>query len=387
MKEVPVQRAVQRLATIAVASTIVALGLGGTPRIALAASYEELQQQFEESVAAHDAAVAHVDEIQEQIDENQERIEQIEQEIPAQRRRAAESLRTLYRIQQSSGGLVELILSSEDFNELITMVTYLDRIQSRNMGELQELAEMDAELQQAKDTLSAQKAQADQEAEAALEAQERALAAREEVRLQAIAQAEAEREAAEAALKQAARDAEEGKSFTTASGRKATVSSTTQKSTPAEAVSPQTEQRSEQKSDTESAQPAQKTSQGKGIVSERDAFISTWAPRIDAYLSGSPLGGHGRTFAEAAWDYNVDPRWSPAISCIESSKGAVCFRPHNAWGWGSSSWSDWDTAIRSHVAGLSEGYGYTISTSAARKYCPPTWQSWYSSVLAEMSSI
>jgi hypothetical protein len=115
--------------------------------------------------------------------------------------------------------------------------------------------------------------------------------------------------------------------------------------------------------------------------------VSDWAARIDAYLAGSPLGGHGRTFAEAAWDYNVDPRWSPAISCIESSKGAICFRPYNAWGWGSSSWGDWDSAIRSHVAGLSAGYGYTISPSAAQKYCPPTWQDWYSSVLAEMNSI
>lgn len=123
------------------------------------------------------------------------------------------------------------------------------------------------------------------------------------------------------------------------------------------------------------------------VVSERDAFVSKWAPRIDAYLGGSPLGGYGRTFAEAAWDYNVDPRWSPAIACIESSMGAICFRPHNAWGWGSASWGDWDTAIRSHVAGLAANYGYTITPSAAQMYCPPTWEDWYSSVLSQMNCI
>ena len=37
----------------------------------------------------------------------------------------------------------------------------------------------------------------------------------------------------------------------------------------------------------------------------------------------------------------VDPRFSPAISAVESSKGLYCFRSHNAWGWGSSSWNTW----------------------------------------------
>ena len=69
----------------------------------------------------------------------------------------------------------------------------------------------------------------------------------------------------------------------------------------------------------------------------KEAFISTWSQRIDAYLSGSPLAGQGVTFATAAWEYGVDPRWSPAISNTESSKGAVCFKPYNAWGWGQSS--------------------------------------------------
>ncbi len=31
--------------------------------------------------------------------------------------------------------------------------------------------------------------------------------------------------------------------------------------------------------------------------------------RIDSYLAGSPLSGQGATFAAAAWDYGVDPRF------------------------------------------------------------------------------
>ncbi len=380
----PVRRPAQHITTLAVATAVAGLCVFARPAIGFAATYEELQQQVEDSTAAYEEALANVDQIQGEIGENEEQIAQIEAELPDQRAKAAESLRTLYKMQQSSGGLIDLILSTDNFNDFVATITYLDRIQSKNVSELESLASMEAELQQAKDTLSARKAQATKEAEAARQAQQEALDAREEVRQQAIAQAEAERAAAEAAIAQA--QAEEGKTFTTSSGQEATVSTPKDSTSPAETV---VDTPAEQKeTETPAAeQPAEQPAQEQPVASERDAFVNKWAPRIDAYLAGSPLGGHGRTFAEAAWDYNVDPRWSPAISCIESSKGAICFRPYNAWGWGSSSWGDWDSAIRSHVAGLSAGYGYTISPSAAQKYCPPTWQDWYSSVLAEMNSI
>lgn len=135
---------------------------------------------------------------------------------------------------------------------------------------------------------------------------------------------------------------------------------------------------------------------GADWYADRDEFITHWAARIDAYLAGSPLEGQGANFAQAAWKYNVDPRWSPAISNTESSKGRACIRPHNAWGWGAADadpyglaleWNSWEEAIDAHVKGLSEGYGYTISMVGARTYCPNTWQSWYNKTLAEMSRI
>lgn len=119
----------------------------------------------------------------------------------------------------------------------------------------------------------------------------------------------------------------------------------------------------------------------------KDAFIAEWTARIDAYLAGSPLAGYGVTFATAAWENGVDPRWSPAISNTESSKGAHCFLSHNAWGWGDSGWSNWEQAINAHVAGLASGYGYTLSYSAAQKYCPPNYDHWFSTTLAQMKSM
>ena len=119
----------------------------------------------------------------------------------------------------------------------------------------------------------------------------------------------------------------------------------------------------------------------------KDAFVQTWGERIDKYLEGSPLHGQGKTFAEAAFENGIDPRVSPAISNTESSKGAICFLPHNAWGWGSSSWSSWEEAINAHVKGYAEGYGYNVTESYAKKYCPPNADHWYSSTTNQMAKI
>lgn len=119
-----------------------------------------------------------------------------------------------------------------------------------------------------------------------------------------------------------------------------------------------------------------------------DEFVSHWTARIDAYLSGSRLAGQGASFAEAAWKYGVDPRLSPAISNTESSKGAICFLPYNAWGWGQSSWNSWEQAINAHVMGLANaGYGPMITYEGAQRYCPPNYANWYKNTLLQMSFI
>ena len=119
----------------------------------------------------------------------------------------------------------------------------------------------------------------------------------------------------------------------------------------------------------------------------KKAFLAEWTARIDAYLEGSPLAGYGSVFAEAAWETGIDPFFFTATSTTESGRGLVCFRPCNAWGWGNTGWSDWDTAIREHVAGLASGYGYSITPGAAQSYCPPTWDSWYARTYEQMTLI
>ena len=350
-----------RLRGLAAAGALTACALAAlaAPRTTLAASIDQIQQQIQETSSAYDEANARVESVQAQIEANEERIAQIEELLPAKRAAASDSIRALYKMQQGTGGLLDLLLSSEDFNALIATIQYLDVIQSHNYDAVNELAQLDAELQQTQSDLATQKAAAESDRQAAEDALSAAKAAREELEQQIAAQAAAEEAERQAAVEEAQQDVDSGEeTFTTNSGEEATVET-----------------------------PAQPDPEPVDWQSQKDTFVAGWASRIDAYLAGSPLAGQGKTFAEAAWTYGVDPRFSPAISAVESSMGLYCFRSHNAWGWGTSSWDSWEAAIWDHVAGLASGYGGHLTYAAAQKYCPPNASRWYSSVLANMERI
>lgn len=348
------------MATIALASTLSGLGLTATPAIALADEASDLQAKVESTIAAYNEASRHVSEVNENLNANQAKIDALESELPELRRKAAASIGNLYKMQQSSNGLLDLVLSAEDFNDLISTINYLDIIASKNNDAIDQLLESANQLSEARDTLKVEKIEAESAEEAARSAMNEAIAARQKAQEEAVAKLAAQQ--AEAAAAAAA--AKPGDTFTTASGTTVAVAEPAPEANPA---------------------PVPDTTEV--TWSERDRFINEWAGRIDAYLEGSPLEGYGATFAGAAFDHGVDPRFSPAIATVESSNGAVCFMPHNAWGWGTASWDDWDSAINDHVAGLAKGYGYTVSPEAARKYCPPNWEHWYTSVVNNMNSM
>ena len=354
------------------------------PTTARADTVSDLTQKIEESGAAYDEAAKRIEELQAKIDENEQRISELESQLPEKKAAAAESLRTLYKIQQSGGGILELILSAEDFNDVISTARYLDTISTKNNEAVQDLVSATNELDQTRSALASEKAQADSDAKAAEDALSEAVSARKQLVEEQEKKAAEEAAAAQAAIEAAAKAAEEA-AAKAAEEAAAAAEQTTADSSSDSSATFTTQSGSAAKIEVPSS-PTVDTSTVDWSES-KTAFVNEWQPRIDAYLAGSPLAGYGKTFAEAAWTYGVDPRLSPAISCVESSKGAVCFKSHNAWGWGSSSWDDWDTAIRDHVKGLASGYGGQLSVSTAQKYCPPTWESWYASVLSEMNSI
>lgn len=78
----------------------------------------------------------------------------------------------------------------------------------------------------------------------------------------------------------------------------------------------------------------------------------------------------------------------PAISYVESSKGAVCFRSHNAWGYGSYSFGSWEEGINRVVSALGGSlYGGYLTREAAATYCPSNPGHWYNSCAEQMAQI
>lgn len=325
---------------------------------------DEFQQRIESSATAYNDAMARVDELQKQIDENAQAIAELEEKIPLQKERASSACVDLYKAQQDTASILDLILSSESLSDFITRIDYFNAVTRSNLEQIESLSSMQDQLLQAQDQLNASKQEAADQAEAAQAALQQAQNARIEAQRRAVEEATRQAEEAQAAK---AAQADKAKS----------ADSSASSDSESDAGS----------SSGSAAEPPAASTDTADWSSDEDAFVSQWTARINNYLAGSPLSGYGETFARAAWTYGVDPRWSPAISCVESTKGAYCFASHNAWGWGSVSWDSWEEAINAHVAGLARGYGYTLTYAAAQKYCPPNADHWYNSCLAQMNSI
>ena len=356
---------IRALAACLLSAALLAVSIA-FPATAHAATMAELQAEVVRCSDEYDTCVRHIEELQAEIEANEARIAELEAMLPNQRQRTSDSIRWQYRISLDAPGLIEMVLSAENFYDMLATIQYLDIIQTRNNAELQALIDLDAELTATRQKLAEDLALAESEKAAAQQALDEAIEAREALQAAILAQQEAERLEREHALAEA--QAHAGEEFTTASGNTATI-----EIPPSEDIGAT----GGGDSGTVSTDPS---------VITRDYFVQVWSGRIDNYLAGSPLSGYGYAFAEAAWDYGVDPRWSPAIAAVESSKGYYCFEPYNAWGWFAYLGSDWDSSIRAHVAGLANGYGYTISKSAAKGYCSSP-DSWYENTLSEMALI
>lgn len=158
------------------------------PGVAHATSLSELQGRIDQSNEAYNTAVAHATELQDQIDANEARLAQIEEELPAKKDAAAKSLRVSYKMQAGSGDLIQLLLSSEDFNEVISTLQYLEKITSHNNAAVEDLAQATDELEQVQSALASQKAQVDSEVQSALASLNEANDARDQYEAQMAAQ-------------------------------------------------------------------------------------------------------------------------------------------------------------------------------------------------------
>lgn len=324
------------------------------PWTAYATTETDLQETVESTAREYNDATFQIESLEAQIAENNARIGALNTDMPKQQDKCNSAIKTLYLLYNNRSTMLSIVLESEDFGSFISTLEYLDRIQQNSLDAVNETKVLKDELEKTQADLAEKMKRAEQEKVKATQALEEAQAAREAVAQAAIAAAAAE--AAQASAEQQAAAA-------SSTGTASIETGTTVEEVPT----------------VSSGEVSWSTSKA--------AFVSEWATRIDNYLDGSPLAGQGSTFASAAWDYGVDPRWSPAISNTESSKGANCFRTYNAWGWGNKSYSSWEEAIDAHVGGLSRSYGYTISYAAAQKYCPYNADYWYRNTYAQMQLI
>ena len=321
---------------------------------------DEAETEVSRTASEYDAAIAEQDRLAAEIKSLGSKISKLEAELPAQEERSNESLVALYKLTGIDSSIMATLLSAKSITDAIAILDSYNYIINQNLRQMEHTVKMKSDLESSLSQVESDKADADNAAAQAESALASAKQAREEAK-QRAAQAQAEEAAA---AKKAAED-----KIAAAATKK-------------------------DKKKAESEAKKEETSSSNASVSNVDwssskkAFVSKWAPRINSYLSGSPMAGTGKTYAAAAWDYGVDPRWAPAISCVESSKGAVCFASHNAWGYGGSGFSSWSDGIYTVVRALGGSlYGGALTKAAAQTYCPPNWQHWYSTCASEMAKI
>ena len=340
---------------------------------------DELQWLVGQTAAEYDEAVAARDAVEAQVAETQARIEELEARLPGLRESASEAMCLSYKLRQGSLGLVDLIISARDFSSLISTLQYLESVQSHSANQIDELTSAVSELDARRQELAQAQEEAQARVQKAADALEQAQEARQEAQRRAEERAQAQRVQEEAALA-----AQQTAAAEQAQAQRAAI---TEAATDSEATTSEAAATGTGDEVTTSASESAGTSGSAGWDSDKSAFVASWGARLDAYLAGSALAGQGATFAAAAWDYGVDPRFSPAIAFVESTLGAQCFRPHNAWGWGSASWDSWEEAIYAHVSGLARIYGAGLTYDAACTYCPSNADFWYAAVLGQMESM
>lgn len=317
---------------------------------------EEAESEVKATADAYDAAVAEQERLAKEIKSLDKKISKLEKELPQQQERSSESCVALYKYFNRTLEILAAFLNSTSVTQATSLVDSYTYIIDYNLDELAKTANMKSELEDSRSQLEKDKDDADGATATAEQALADAKAAREAAQQQA-AKAQA---AEEAAAKKAAKAAKTKKEKKEAS---ATASSSSKGNSNAGA------------SDVDWS-------------SDKKAFVNKWTKRINAYLAGSPTAGTGKYYAIAAWNYGVDPRWAPAISCIESTKGSFCFASYNAWGYGGSGFSSWEEGINKVVSTLGSSlYGGYLTQAAAQTYCPPTWQEWYNNVSSEMAKI
>jgi peptidoglycan DL-endopeptidase CwlO len=285
------------------------LALGAAPLFASTAratTLDELQAQIDSCSEAYNTAVDNAVELQDKISENEQLISQIEAELPGKKDAAASSIKVLYKLQQGASGLIDLLLSADDFNDVITTVQYLDHVVERNNETISDLTSASEELDQARSALESEKAQADEQVSSAMASLQEANSAREKYEAELAAQKAAEEAAKAQAEAEAAAKAQQEAEAKAQAEAEAAASASSSETTQTTSGSTTTQQDSTSASGSDSSASAgSAATSGSGATSGTPSSATSGSASSSASSSSSSdveSGGEWMNGLASAYD-------------------------------------------------------------------------------------
>lgn len=325
-----------------------------TARPARAATVDELQAKVDQSVQAYDDATAEVNDLQAKIEDSQAKIDEVNAQLPQQRKLAEDSLRSLYKMRQSTPGLVSLLLSSDNFSDFLTTYHYIETVQNAQVDDVEKLAKMEGDLESAQQTLQASKTAADQKQQDAADAMAQAQSELDELNRQIEAQKAAEAAAAakaaeEAAAQAAAQQRQEQEAAAQAAASAAaqtqarTQAQTNQSSSSSQPSNPSATDGSEVKDDGEwmigsaSAYSPESNTGGNATASGdilTENSVSVAVPASQRYLLGRTvqIRWNGKTVNATVTDTGGFAAYGRVLDLAPGVYKAFGFSSANAWG-------------------------------------------------------
>lgn len=324
-----------------------------TARPARAATVDELQAKVDQSVQAYDDATAEVNDLQAKIEDSQAKIDEVNAQLPQQRKLAEDSLRSLYKMRQSTPGLVSLLLSSDNFSDFLTTYHYIETVQNAQVDDVEKLAKMESDLESAQQTLQASKAAADQKQQDAADAMAQAQSELDElnrqIEAQKAAEAAAAAKAAEEAAAQAAAQQQEQEAAAQAAASAAaqtqarTQAQANQSSSSSKPSNPSATDGSEVKDDGEwmigsaSAYSPESNTGGNATASGdtlTENSVSVAVPASQRYLLGRTvqIRWNGKTVNATVTDTGGFAAYGRVLDLAPGVYKAFGFSSANAWG-------------------------------------------------------
>lgn len=321
-----------------------------TARPARAATVDELQAKVDQSVQAYDDATAEVNDLQAKIEDSQAKIDEVNAQLPQQRKLAEDSLRSLYKMRQSTPGLVSLLLSSDNFSDFLTTYHYIETVQNAQVDDVEKLAKMEGDLESAQQTLQASKTAADQKQQDAADAMAQAQSELDELNRQIEAQKAAEAAAAAKAAEEAAAQAaaqqqqeQEAAASAAAQAQARTQAQANQSSSNPQPSNPSATDGSEVKDDGEwmigsaSAYSPESNTGGNATASGEilsESSVSVAVPASQRYLLGRTvqIRWNGKTVNAKVTDTGGFAAYGRVLDLAPGVYKAFGFSSASAWG-------------------------------------------------------